>query len=40
MSLSNHEGMVVLYKLFRVLYCKTLVDLPFSKTPMVDLDHE
>lgn len=40
MSDTNQEGMVILHKLPRGLHCKTLVDLPFSKSLDVDLDCE
>ena len=35
---SDQEDMVILYKFPKGLHCKALVDLPFSKTPDVDLD--
>ena len=40
MSSSDQEDSVVLHKFPRALHCKTLVDMPFSKTLTVDWEHE
>lgn len=40
MSPFDQENMVVLYKFPKALYCKTLMDKSFSKTPTKDWDCE